>query len=86
MRVCRVIGHVVASSKHPLLAGQKIMAVRPEDEEGGTLQVAVDGVQAGVGNKVLVVQSGAAGTEVTGAERPPCRSVIVGIIDEEVAE
>ncbi|MYK39533.1 MAG: hypothetical protein F4049_04865, partial [Gemmatimonadetes bacterium] len=38
MRVCRVIGHVVASSKHPLLAGQKIMVVRPEYEEGGTLQ------------------------------------------------
>ena len=86
MRVCRVIGHVVASSKHPLLAGQKIMVVRPEYEEGGTLQIAVDGVQAGVGNKVLVVQSGAAGTEVTGADHPPCRSVIVGIIDEEVAE
>ena len=86
MRVCRVIGHVVASSKHPSLSGQKIMVVRPEDEEDGALQVAVDGVQAGVGSKVLVVQSGAAGAEVTGAERPPCRSVIVGIIDEEVAE
>lgn len=85
MRVCRVIGHVVASSKHPVLAGQKIMVMRPEGEEGGALQVAVDGVQAGVGSRVLVVQSGAAGAAVTGTERPPCRSVIVGIIDEEVA-
>lgn len=85
MRVCRVIGHVVASSKHPVLAGQKIMVVRPEGEEGGALQVAVDGVQAGIGSRVLVVQSGAAGAAVTGAKRPPCRSVIVGIIDEEVA-
>lgn len=85
MRVCRVVGHVVASSKHPVLAGQKIMVVRPEGEEGGALQVAVDGVQAGIGNRVLVVQSGAAGAAVTGAKQPPCRSVIVGIIDEEVA-
>lgn len=85
MRVCRVIGHVIASSKHPVLAGQKIMVVRPEGEEGGALQVAVDGVQAGIGSRVLVVQSGAAGAAVTGAKRPPCRSVIVGIIDEEVA-
>lgn len=85
MRVCRVIGHVVASSKHPLLAGQKIMVVRPEDEEGGALQVAVDGAQAGIGSKVLVVQSGAAGAEATGAKQPPCRSVIVGIIDEGTA-
>ena len=85
MRVCRVVGHVVASSKHPVLAGQKIMVVRPEGEEGGALQVAVDGVQAGIGSRVLVVQSGAAGAAATGAKRPPCRSVIVGIIDEEVA-
>ena len=85
MRVCRVIGRVVASSKHSLLVGQKIMVVRPEGEEGGALQVAVDGSQAGIGSKVLVVQSGVAGAEVTGTERPPCRSVIVGIIDEGAA-
>lgn len=85
MTVCRVIGRVVASSKHPLLAGQKIMVVRPEGDESGALQVAVDGVQAGIGSKVLVVQSGAAGAEATGTEHPPCRSVIVGIIDEGAA-
>ena len=49
------------------------------------MQVAVDGSQAGIGSKVLVVQSGVAGAEVTGTERPPCRSVIVGIIDEGAA-
>ena len=84
MKVCMVIGHVVSNSKHPLLAGQKIMVVRAEGEEGG-LEVAVDGVRAGIGSKVIVTQSGAAGAELTGAEAPPFRSVIVGIVDEEAS-
>ena len=82
MKVCTVIGHVVSNSKHPLLEGQKIMVVRSDGEEGG-LEVAVDGVQAGIGSRVLVTQSGVAGAELTGANFPPFRSVIVGIIDEE---
>ena len=82
MKVCTVIGHVVSNSKHPLLEGQKIMVVRGDGEEGG-LEVAVDGVQAGVGSRVIVTQSGTAGAELTGIKFPPFRSVIVGIIDEE---
>ena len=45
--------------------------------------MAVDGVQAGIGSRVIVTQSGAAGAKLTGVEFPPFRSVIVGIIDEE---
>ncbi len=82
MKICTVIGQVVSNSKHPLLEGQKIMVVKAEGEDGG-LQVAVDGVRAGVGCKVIVAQSGAAGAELTGVEWPPFRSVIVGIVDEE---
>lgn len=82
MKICTVIGQVISTSKHPLLEGQKIMVVRSDGEEGG-LQVAVDGVQAGVGSRVIVTQSGSAGAELTGAETPPFRSVIVGIVDEE---
>ncbi len=82
MKICTVIGQVVSNSKHPLLEGQKIMVMKAEGEDGG-LQVAVDGVQAGVGCKVIVAQSGAAGAELTGVEWPLFRSVIVGIVDEE---
>ena len=82
MKICTVIGQVVSNSTHPLLEGQKIMVVKAEGEDGG-LQVAVDGVRAGIGCQVLVAQSGAAGAELTGVEWPPFRSVIVGIVDEE---
>ncbi len=80
MKRCRVIGHVVANSKHPVLAGQKVMVVKPEPD--GPMQLALDGVGAGIGSLVIVSESGTAGSQVTGWEFPPARSVIVGIIDD----
>jgi microcompartment protein CcmK/EutM len=47
------------------------------------MQLALDGVGAGIGSLVLVTESGTAGSQITGWEQPPARSVIVGIIDEE---
>ena len=41
MKICTVIGQVVANSKHPLLEGQKIMVVKAEGEDGG-MQVEYD--------------------------------------------
>ena len=84
MKICRVIGRVVATSKHPALEGKKILVLLPVEGRGDpteTMQLAVDGVGAGAGDEVIVSESGAAGRLVTGIEYPPVRSVIVGIVD-----
>lgn len=84
MRVCKVIGHVVATAKHPCLERRKILVVAPLKGRGDPavpMQLAVDGVGAGIGSEVMVSESGAAGSLVTGLEYPPVRSVIVGIVD-----
>ena len=84
MKMCRVIGHVVATSKHPSLEGKKILVVEPLEGKGDpteAMQLAIDGVGAGLGSEVIVTESGAAGRQVTGVEYPPVRSVIVGIVD-----
>ena len=84
MRLCRVIGHVVATAKHPALQGKKILVVTGVsggDDPARPMGLAVDGVGAGIGSEVLVVDSGAAGSQVTGVDHPPVRSVIVGILD-----
>ena len=83
MRRCRVIGHVVATAKHPAIQGKKILVVTGTggDDPAEPMGLAVDGVGAGIGSEVLVVDSGAAGSEVTGMDHPPVRSVIVGIVD-----
>ena len=82
MRVCRVIGQVVSTVKHPVLTGRTILVVSPSAERGDPtvpMQLAVDGV--GARREVIVTESGAAGSEVTGVDYPPIRSVIVGIVD-----
>ena len=84
MRVCRVIGQVVATAKHPILEGLKIMVVRGIEGKSDPqvpMQLALDAVGAGVGSEVLVTESGGGGQELTGVEYPAVRSVIVGIVD-----
>ena len=84
MKLCRVIGRVVATSKHPALEGRTILVLKPSAGRGDPaepMQLAIDGVGAGVGDEVIVSESGGAGRQVTGIEYPPVRSVIVGIVD-----
>lgn len=84
MKLCTVIGRVVATSKHPSLQGRTILVLRPAAGRGDPaepLQLAVDAVGAGPGDQVMVTESGAAARDVTGLEYPPIRSVVVGILD-----
>jgi ethanolamine utilization protein EutN len=52
-----VIGHVVSTSKHPALAGKKILVVRSSEGRGDpteAMQLAIDSVGAGLGDEVIV--------------------------------
>ena len=84
MQVGRVLGTVVATEKHPKLAGAKLLLVQPltlEDQPRGVPVLAVDGVGAGVGERVLVVLEGRAAGEAVGRRAAPVDAAIVGIID-----
>lgn len=85
MRLCRVIGTVVATEKHPAYHGQKLMIVQPLDAQGhdaGPSFLAVDHAQAGAGDRVLVMSEGNGVRQILamGSELP-IRSLIVGIVD-----
>ena len=85
MKLCRVEGNVVATVKHPTYVGHKIMIVQPLDEHGkdtGTSFLAVDSVQAGPGDRVLVMQEGNGVRQILKVKNLPIRSLIVGIVDE----
>lgn len=84
MRVCRVLGSLVAAAHHPAYDGHKVMVVRPEGPDGkvtGSGFVAVDHVQAGVGDRVLVLTEGNGVRQILGPNAGPVRSLIVGIVD-----
>ena len=85
MRLCRVIGSVVAAEHHPAYDGYTLLLVQPvtpEGEQANPTFIAVDSVQAGAGDRVLVLSEGSGVAQVLKAPRGPIRSVIVGIVDE----
>jgi ethanolamine utilization protein EutN len=90
VKCCRVVGPMWASVKHPAFAGHSLFVVQPLDEAGadtGTSFVAIDHVQAGVGDKVIVLTEGNGVRQILKqGEIVPIRSIIVGIVDHvEVA-
>ncbi len=85
MRLCRVIGPVVNTVKHPAFDGRTLLAVQPVDELGkdaGRSFLAVDHAQAGAGDRVLVLTEGNGVRQILKVkDPPPIRSLIVGIVD-----
>ena len=86
MRCCRVVGPLWAAAKHPAYAGRPLFVVQPVDETGkdaGTSFVAIDSVQAGVGDKVIVLTEGNGVRQILNmGDIVPIRSIIVGIVDQ----
>ena len=84
MQIARVIGTVVSTQKHRKFEGAKLLLVQPlniDDTPRGTALLAIDGVGAGVDEKVLVVLEGRAAGEALGKKTAPVDAAIIGIID-----
>ena len=85
MFLARVVGDVVATIKHQALASRKLLLVQPLTGDGqptGRTAIAVDAVDAGVGDHVLVVDEGNSASQVLERPRGPIRTVVVGVVDE----
>lgn len=85
MKLCRVMGNVVATRKEPTYTGHKLMIVQPVDEEGNdtsTSFLSMDTVNAGPGDLVLVEQEGNTARQLLGGKDDPFHSVIVGVVDK----
>ena len=83
MLLAKIVGTVVATRKDPRLVSNKLLVVRPMDPRGkaeGAYLVAVDTVDAGVGETVLIV-SGSSARLASGMKDCPVDAAIVGIID-----
>jgi ethanolamine utilization protein EutN len=80
----RVIGEVVATRKHASHVGRKILLVQPinpNESERGEPVLALDAVDAGVGDRVLVVQEGYSAMTAAGRPMSPIDMTIVGVVD-----
>lgn len=84
MLLAKIVGTVVATRKDPRLVSNKLLLVRPVDPHGkidGGYLVAIDTVDAGVGETVLVV-SGSSARLASGLKETPVDAAIVGIVDQ----
>ncbi len=84
MIIGRVVDQFVATQKDSALEGQKLLVVQPltlEGEESGESVLAIDGVDAGVGDRVLVVQDGWAAMWVLGKFFTPVDAAVIGVVD-----
>jgi ethanolamine utilization protein EutN len=84
MQIARVVGTVVSTQKHRKFEGAKLLLVQPlnlDETPRGTALLAVDGVGAGVHEKVLIVLEGRAAGEALNKKAVPVDAAIIGIVD-----
>ena len=84
MQVARVVGTVVATQKNAKLEGTKLLLVQPVDPSGadrGPAVIAFDSVDAGIGDRVLLVQDGKAAIVALGRGNAAVDAAVVGVVD-----
>ena len=83
MKLAKVAGTVVSPISHPFFDDKRLLLcdlVDPDGAVGGYL-IAVDVVNAGVGERVLICDEGTSARQIFGISTGPIRSVVVGIVD-----
>jgi ethanolamine utilization protein EutN len=84
MLLGRVLGSVVATQKNEKLEGAKLLLVQPldlDDQPRGAAVLAIDGVDAGTGDRVLLIQDGRAAQLVLGRGTSAVDAAVIGVVD-----
>jgi len=84
VQIMLVTGEVVSTEKHAEFKGHKLLLVRALDLDGqprGAESIALDTVDAGLGDRVLVNKEGGAARMILHNNRIPVQALIVGVVD-----
>jgi microcompartment protein CcmK/EutM len=85
LTLAKVKGNIVSTQKNSELVGHKLLIVHPIDLDNNYIGkndvVALDFVNAGIGDIVLLVQEGKAVQQLLGHRKAPVHSVIVAVVD-----
>ena len=81
----KVCGTIHSTIHHKFYDNKRLLILdrlTPEGQPTGQYLIAVDAVDAGAGETVLVIDEGNSARQVVGDSMAPLRSIIVGIVDE----
>ena len=84
MFVGQVAGDITATINHPGYENRRLLIVDRLDPTGkpaGGYLVAVAAIEAGIGDRVLVLDEGTGARQILGDSKAPIRSIVVGIVD-----
>ena len=85
MLIGRVVGELVSTQKHKSHLGRKALLVQPLNLDGtnrGDALIAFDAVDAGIGDRVLVVTEGFSAMTAVGRPQSPIDMAVIGFIYE----
>ena len=85
MLIARVVGELVATQKHPSHEGRKLLLVQPLNLDGsnrGDAVIAMDAVDAGIGDRVLLATEGFSAMTSVGRPQSPIDMAVIGFIDQ----
>ncbi len=88
MKVGRVVGTVVSTINIPILDNHRLLLCDLQDAAGKPESdtIAVDVVDAGMGETVLILDEGNSARQILGLDTGAVRAVIVGVVDELVVD
>jgi ethanolamine utilization protein EutN len=84
MFLAEVIGTVVSPVTIPILRGQTQLLLRPVTPDGrptGKTRIGIDRAQAGVGDRVLVLDEGNGARQIFGDPQGAVKTVVIGVVD-----
>lgn len=84
MLIARVVGNVVSTQKNAKLEGAKLLLVQPLDlggEPRGAAVLAIDSVDAGIGDRVLLIQDGRSAQLALGRGVAAVDAAVIGVVD-----
>jgi ethanolamine utilization protein EutN len=84
MLIARVIGQVVSTQKHASHKGRKALLVQPLNLDGtnrGDAVIALDSVDAGAGDRVLLATEGFSAMTSVGRPQSPIDMAVIGYVD-----
>lgn len=84
MFLAEVVGTVVSPVQIPILDGRTLLVLRPIAPDGraiGKTRIGIDRAQAGVGDRVIVIDEGNSGRQILDAPNAPVKTIVVGVVD-----